>query len=386
MFLKAGFVSVSVVWFFALCLYNSKRSFSSSNYILWLPILLFGLMLMSCILGGNSSAMVDMAMKEIYLLLIPLGFILVDKKVPEKTIQNVLFIFLLLCIVGSVFCILLSAYNMIRYRDLTLQVGDRSYFYFTSYLLTQPVNITPVYFSMFCNFGLFIALTTPYIKHIMFRILSALYLVFFVALIAFEPGVICAVIIVITWLVAHARKRLVRFGLIAAPVVILGFVFYNFPTGRKYLLDAFKFDYQEPYGTSSALLADRLVIWSVSLETARQQPLLGYGVGKSQEALDNMYYKKNYRLGAEASLNPHNQFLSVFLDVGVAGVLLLTAILFVPLVLSARRGDWIGVGFILIATFFFFVESVLVRQKGIVFFAFFYSLMFCVNRESKDSK
>ena len=48
----------------------------------------------------------------------------------------------------------------------------------------------------------------------------------------------------------------------------------------------------------------------------------------------------------------------------------------VALVFSLRMNDTVGVCFIAVIVVFFCVESVLVRQKGIVFFSFFYSLLF----------
>ena len=88
-------------------------------------------------------------------------------------------------------------------------------------------------------------------------------------------------------------------------------------------------------------------------------------------------------MGLNQALNPHNEFFSTFLDLGLTGFCLLILILLVPLKKAISKRDILQISFLLILFLHFLIESILLRQKGILFFVFFYSLLFWQSENSK---
>src|SRR5690606_11679011 len=119
----------------------------------------------------------------------------------------------------------------------------------------------------------------------------------------------------------------------------------------------------EMRGETVNSVAARLAVWSFAAETARAAPITGYGPALGQAAINTTYAESGFFWGVRESLNPHNQFLSTYLDLGIAGLCILVALLIHCLVIGFRSDDLLLLGFTMLIVVFFCFESVLVRQK-----------------------
>ena len=383
-FLKAGFISVSVIWFFTLCIYNYKGPIKhqlKTYKLLLFPIGLFVLYLLWLLLSTDPVAAVDIVVRKIHLLLIPLGFIIADRKITEKDLHIILLTFLIACLLCSFVCIICVLYNIILTGSL---VSGGQEYYFLSDLLTDVVNISPVYFSMYCNLALLITLYTPFIKRPPYRIGIVSYLGVFIILCTARIGIIAMCVIFLVWLLhSHYGKNLFYafvLALCAVAAFVSSYVFLN----KDQVPSMFKFSYTDQYGNHTA---NQLLIWSSAMEAIKKNPLTGYGTGDGQKDFEEIYEKNEPIPEQGDPLNPHNEFFSATLDLGIAGGCLLIATLIIPFIRSILMKDPMALGFIVIIAFFFCVESVLIRQKGIVFFSFFYSLLHAHQANVKlDSK
>jgi O-antigen ligase len=64
----------------------------------------------------------------------------------------------------------------------------------------------------------------------------------------------------------------------------------------------------------------RTVMWRVSLDMARERPLLGYGTGGFPDAYEHAIRRSSYTgWAATPTVDPHNQYLQVQLQAGIAG-------------------------------------------------------------------
>jgi O-antigen ligase len=64
----------------------------------------------------------------------------------------------------------------------------------------------------------------------------------------------------------------------------------------------------------------RVVMWDVSWQMARERPLLGYGTGGFPAAYERALARTSYSgWAATPTVDPHNQYLQVHLQAGIAG-------------------------------------------------------------------
>lgn len=123
--------------------------------------------------------------------------------------------------------------------------------------------------------------------------------------------------------------------------------------------------------TSSESTTVRILIWKEAADLIRNNFLFGTGVG---DANDNLYaaYKKNGITGAlEHKLNAHNQFLQTFVGMGLVGFLSLCALTFGMMIKGLMQRNFFLFIFSLLIILNFFVESMLQRSDGTLFFTFF---------------
>ncbi len=114
-------------------------------------------------------------------------------------------------------------------------------------------------------------------------------------------------------------------------------------------------------------------IYKITIESFKESPLIGYGIGDVQDVLNkkylklgNHYYKKQY--------NPHNQYITILLYVGIIGFFVAFVFFFQKIYYSFKYNFLC----FLFYTFFFInflSESLLDREIGVIMFAFFESLL-----------
>ena len=116
----------------------------------------------------------------------------------------------------------------------------------------------------------------------------------------------------------------------------------------------------------------RLLSWDAALELIREKPLWGHGAAGAQEAFNRVYKEKGYRYPLRERLNAHNQFLQLWVENGVAGCLLWTALLIAVFVLAFKSPEsrhlLTVLALIIVINAFF--ESVLNRFSGVSIVSF----------------
>lgn len=120
---------------------------------------------------------------------------------------------------------------------------------------------------------------------------------------------------------------------------------------------------------------DRIFIWGISLEIIKNNFFMGVGTGDSKEKLMEIYREKQMVEAQKARLNAHNQFLETTIQLGLPGLLVLLAIFILPFINAVKNRNIVLMCFLIVNGIFFFFESCLNRQAGVVFFSFFYSLL-----------
>jgi O-antigen ligase len=128
----------------------------------------------------------------------------------------------------------------------------------------------------------------------------------------------------------------------------------------------------------------RLMVWSVAWELYKANWLKGVGTGDDDEMLVQAYRDQGYDHLEEARKDAHSQFLQTGIAIGLPGLLILVWTFFRGMVHGMK-----GRGFLLYLCLILFitawVESILERQAGILFMAFFIPLLFYAPKEEVHS-
>ena len=95
--------------------------------------------------------------------------------------------------------------------------------------------------------------------------------------------------------------------------------------------------------------------------------------------------KNRYEDFILAKYNYHSQYLQTFATIGFAGFSLLLLLLVIPFIKALKKNEYLVASFFLIIAASFLTESILERQAGVIFVAFFYSLLVCIFNQNKPS-
>jgi O-antigen ligase len=127
----------------------------------------------------------------------------------------------------------------------------------------------------------------------------------------------------------------------------------------------------------------RILIWESVLEISKNKWLIGTGVGKDQDALNDKYRQKKLSPFYEKSLNAHNQFLQALLILGICGFVFFIIYLAYPLFVGWKLNDPYLICFGIIIFINALTESILNRQVGVIFWTL-WSFILLVARNFKN--
>ena len=111
----------------------------------------------------------------------------------------------------------------------------------------------------------------------------------------------------------------------------------------------------------------RLILWTASVELGLKHPM-GLGLGGLEPALSQKLIAWGYPEQAKKEFNPHNQFLQIWNEVGLLGLVIFIGILYVLLQQFYTKRQLSGFLLTLVFIIFCLFESILQRESGIVFF------------------
>jgi O-antigen ligase len=127
----------------------------------------------------------------------------------------------------------------------------------------------------------------------------------------------------------------------------------------------------------------RMEIWKESFEVLKDNWLLGTGTGDIKDELVNTYKSHDFKYGYEKQLNTHNEYLQIWLSIGLIGLILILLVHLIPVIQFRSYPDLIFPIFMIICGLNALTEATLETQRGVLFFAFFFSLM-AVNSKASE--
>lgn len=305
----------------------------------------------------------------------PVFFILIKNKINQKSLNIVLWIFSLSNLILAIYVWILifnqGFFQMLEIDDYYHPVFRRIF----SEISGAHLPYLGLWFGFSClifiNFILN-KLLKKSVKWLLFFacILLVVSMFFFTARMALFSTLVASVFFGIN---SFKKQTLVKIGLVLA-FIVLGLTFFKPVKWRFNELISTEVKNPERYERSNDVNF-RYVIYNCSYEILKRHWLLGLGLGNVQENLNQCYAKVdyiNYDDFKVKSYNTHNQYLNAWLTYGILGILFLIYYLF-----GSFKGTlMIHKSLIIMTALCLLTENMLEREAGVVFFAFFNTILF----------
>lgn len=374
--------------FIVLLLINSAFEGDFRNKFLLapkLPLILFCGLYLFYIIGmfftqNLPSGWFDLQVK-LSLLAFPL--ILLTSDLSKKQISVIFLSFVAGNLLSACVCLLTALYDYI--------VNANPHFFYGGFSLF----LHPAYYSMYLDFCIALLLITFYKTTIDLPLstLTRLTFIFFfsaiVILLSSKAGLLILVLIYIVAVIAYVllTRRYARgFALLLITTVGIYAIVTFIPEISGRFKSAFHlFESETLDKTSPESNSIRVFVWKEDLKLIQQNLLIGVGTGDVKDEL-LVNYKAEGITGAYSPdpitgkptriLNAHSQFFQTFIALGLPGFLLFVAGFILPLVILVQRKNILYMSFIAIIVLNFLVESMLETQAGVIFYAFFNSLLY----------
>ena len=310
------------------------------------------------------------------LLLFPLLFSTIDDSLDQKQINQILKTFVAGCFTGSIMLLIhaFQAYGETGRMD-SFAYTKLSWYFHSSYM------------SMYLLFAISILLCFIIVRWQMIPwfgkagiILLLLWFFIFIIFLSSKAGFIGLFSVITLYVLIlgfRYRRWLTAAGVLTATVLLFFFALEVFPFAFHRISEAgHDLTGQVQNTEHGSSIGDRIGVWKACSGIIGQNLLFGVGTGDVKDELLNAYKADNIQAALESKLNAHNQYLQTFVTLGIPGFLVLLTMILQPAWISVKRNHYIFFSFLLLFAINIMVESMLEVQQGVIFYAFFNTLLF----------
>jgi O-antigen ligase len=289
--------------------------------------------------------------------------------------------FLLLEIFGlsctiTILYLYFDAFRIIHYFHLSWSsLFSRN---FINHNFSAPVGLHATYLSMYTVLSisafLFLFSRNPVLKNLKYIFYSLILLAGLIQLSSRSAFLSMSIIFVfgVPALLLQGKKKLQFFmASILGSVLIFLFITQVASFKKRYVNDL-ENDLSEN-SVSDYQSESRIARWGLEWELIQKFPFTGYGTGSEKDILKEKYFENKFYISYLLELNAHNQYLSLLINTGIVGLLLYLYVLYFGFEQAIKRRDFLLLSFMIIITVVSVSENILDVNKGILFYAFFYS-------------
>lgn len=348
--------------------FNQKIERTKGNVLFWLFIGFYLANIIGTLVSNNlANGIFDLEVK-LSLLLMPFILATCDR-FNGKQLKILLGAF----VVGCLTMVIAS----VGYAFVEHSGGHENAFFYS--YLSKPWSINIIYYAMLCNFAIAIVIyllyTNWYKLNWLWRIAGivvGLLFYFFVYLAAarMQILILLAMLTFFFGFVLLKRKKYLYAIILAVVINIVGFGLLKQMKAFDRFTTLQKINDKDDSKTDN----NRLRMWQSALDLIKAKPF-GYGNGDMQDQLNLQYDKKDFDDLLAKRLNPHNQYLEVTLAIGILGLIIFLLGMIIPTIMSFWQKQLLYLAFLIIIGFSMLTESILQKQTGVTFFAFFNSLL-----------
>jgi O-antigen ligase len=335
----------------------------------------FWLTVVGMLYSKNISHAGSMLSRQLAIFILPLLFFLTQLDL-KKYSGHLLKIFSLTC-TAVVLYLYVDAFRIISYSNLPFRSITTPAF--LNHNFSSPIGLHATYLS------LYIALSLIFLMTILFRpnakaarILIVLQMLFlFVGLIQlgsrtifFTALLFIGFVFPILYLRGRTRRKYIVYSL--AILLVTGFFIFQIAGLKGRFLNDLSVDLGAQ-SRSSTFDDPRVERWKLAVGIIKQSPVFGHGSGDELDLLKDSYFQHKLYTSYLFSLNAHNEYLSILIKNGIIGLLVYLFTLGYGFFVAWQKRDIVFTGFLLLITMLSFSENFLDVNKGIFFYAFFFS-------------
>jgi len=368
-----------ILWIAFVFMKPNTTDFKGKGLILLLPAILFLCYGVSIFFSTNN----DFSILARKLSLIVLPVIFYRSRISLDFANRLLVWFVYGLLAASIFCLFRALYCSLILVDgqiifkANVEEGRgfiESILYGGNYFFGRDLSYfhQTVYFSMYLCAGIAILLQKSNLFKLNFKFFSITLFIIMIFLLSNKAGIVTLFAVLILYFLTSGIRLDKKVFLVI--LVLLGSLLF-IKTNPRFELDLTKILNGELVINKNARygFATRMLSWDASVELIKGSPLLGYGAGDTQEALNTVYKEKGYVHPLREQYNAHNQFLQSWLEKGLLGLIVFISIMGIIVrraFINKQNGFLLlSIGAILMINALF--ESYLNRYSGISFFTFF---------------
>ena len=325
--------------------------------------------------------------KHVTILILPL--LLWLNPIDLKKYRHQLLLWFALVCTATIIYLYLDAFRAIRYYGLPLSAIFSSPF--TNHNFSQPIDMHATFFSMQ------VAISLVYLLSLLVNEKDVFARYFYLACCAIlslglvqlcSKSVFIALIIVINIALPYflmqgsRRRKLILISASLSALLILAVL--SEPAFRERYINDLKTDLlKKQNGETTG--DSRLARWSASVELIDKAPLIGHGSGSEIGLLQTSFFNRKMYSSYLNKLNTHNQYLSFLIKSGAIGLLIYLLTLAYGFKNCFIQKDLLFFTFLALTGIVSISENLLDVDKGIFFYAFFFSFFIFSNVDQKEA-
>lgn len=371
--------------FVATAIFSFKKQNFKVSFVLLLPVLLFALMCLSTLWTVNLPQSTKALSKNLPVILIPLCFMV--KPVVRTQVKTLLKYY-------SAAMVLYAVWYLLRAFVRYMLSGNSNVFFYHE-LTTSDVNA--IHVSLYMGLAFFYYIAHP-VKGKLQYVLLALFSILILLLSSKSLIVTIFAMVAAYFLFFSGYRAKLKLLVVTVLIVVTASVVLLVPKIReRFLIEtstAFTKntvnhtigDYVYNVSINEAIndsrfgpndyfpgVALRVFLTRIFFEMADRDDawVTGYGVNAVQEKIREKVTGYNAYPGY-GDFNFHNQYIQSFAELGVFGLLILLAIIVINAKNAFSRKDFVHISLAFLLITLFLTESLLSRQRGILFFMVFY--------------
>ena len=366
--------SFSVLWGIKL----KKFQFNSKA----LPFLLFSIIILLSLLWSQDKDLTRHALvRQLPLVLFPITTFFL----PKLSYDGFKKMFQRFSILMSILATILIFLAFIRYQKYQYK-GFLYYHELVSFL-----NLNAIYVSYIISVC-FIFLIQNFDKKNMWQLPAIIVLGSFLVMLSSKMILVTTLLILLIIFMSrfksNLQKALIIFGLLVSIIIVYLYAqpiknrfSSEFNSSASEILWEESFEKGRVYtGFEARLLQVR--VFNEIIDTPFEY-ILGVGLDASKNQIAKIHKRLNTPEVFQ-TYNFHNQYLQVSSELGLLGLLLLLMMLTLGFNQSFKNNVFLP--FMIITFALFFSESVIWRQRGIMFFGIMYVLLLTINKENESKK
>ena len=394
---SSSVILLCISWLFSA---NFKAFFKNlgQRKMLWLPIILFALHGISYFYSTDKQqSLMDLGKKASFVILpIVVGL---GPAINKRVLERIFAAF-----VSSIS--LLAVFFLLRACIIWLKTHTTEHFFY--HKLVADFDANAIYYALYSIFSISILLLHDWTEIKLFKRKPFYYIVvciqiLFLVLLSSKTLLLFFIVIVLpAFIYKRRRKSMLVSQIIVASVLVISLcllAFTNNPIRVRYVqilkddnYNAWQSD--DPSGKHFSNLTLRLFIWKTALENIKEHDLYWKGCGNGDVQLYQKQKLHVYDSKIDTRYNPyiwqfnlHNQFLQMFMMLGIIGLATFILFIFVPFFYLKVIPEK-NIFLLFNASFLFIIlqESALQTQAGIIYYLFISSIFWQIFYNSKLSQ